>query len=117
MNKKQQEDYNSTFRRFMEDSQNIFDTSEMTDILNKLHRYETSLHTIAEIWCQENISDSEIKRIEKRETSIENKVKEIAEHLGFKVKFQNDPRGMSIRFILPSGYYNSWDGETWVIDW
>ena len=49
--------------------------------------------------------------------TLRNRVKKITDQLGFQVKFNQDPRGFAIRFILPSGRYNSWDGETWGINW
>jgi hypothetical protein len=112
MNKQSKENYTFTFNRFMEDG-NIKDPSELSDILNDLHRYESSLSRYNEIACNREMTDNEIKR----QGMIENKVKEIATKLGFNFYINGDPRGYAIRFYLPSKHYNSWDGETWGINW
>lgn len=40
----------------------------------------------------------------------------VAGALGFhSVKFDTDPRGYTIKLKLPSGRYNSWDGESWGV--
>ncbi len=86
---------------------------DLEDVLDKLHYYETALHRLAETACNRDMTAHE----EKREASITTRVKAIAERIGFKVKFNGDPRGGAIRFILPSGKSNNWDGETWGIYW
>ena len=125
MNKQQKEEYSRTYNQFCDDSPYLngdfsigpsrFDV--LTDILDRLHRYETSLHTINERWCSEEMSDSTVANVEKREKNIEQKVKDIADKLGFEVTFNGDPRGGNIRFKLPSGRSNNWGGEDWGIYW
>ncbi len=110
MNKKQK--YADTLKQFAEESK-VKGWYDLQEILEKLHYYETALHRLAETACNRDTTPHE----DKREASITIKVKTIAEQLGFKVKFNGDPRGGAIRFILPSGKYNNWDGETWGIDW
>ena len=119
MNKRKAEEYSSTYNQFSKESVwfNSLGYSESTDVLNKLHRYESALHTIYERWCCEEMTDNTVKAVEKREHNIEEKVREIADRLGFKVTFNGDPRGGAIRFILPSGRSNEWDQETWGIYW
>lgn len=112
MNKQQKENYSVSFKRFMEDG-NIKNTGELSEIMDKLHRYETTLSRIHTIECERDLTDNEVKQ-EERTTQ---KVKEIAEKLGFNFFINGDPRGFAIRFYLPSKRYNSWDGETWGIDW
>ncbi len=86
---------------------------DLEDTLDKLHYYETALHRLAEIACNRDMTQHE----EKREASITAKVEAIAKQIDFKVKFNGDPRGGAIRFILPSGKSNNWDNETWGIYW
>ena len=86
---------------------------DLEDTLNKLHYYETALHRLAEIACNRDMTTHE----EKRQNSIKNKVVAIAGRIGFKVRFNGDPRGGAIRFILPSGKSNNWDSDTWGIYW
>ena len=107
---------------------------EMINILNKLHRYETTLHRINENDCNGHprmkteyregkmyrfeVEDiAWVKRDEKKEISIQNKVKTIADKLGFMVQFNGDPRGGAIQFTLPSKKSNSWNNEVWGIFW
>lgn len=86
---------------------------KLSGILDTLHRYETALHHLSERECNIGLTEKE----QRREQSIENKVRAIAEDLGFKVNFNGDPRGGAIRFILPTKESNGWDGETWGIYW
>ena len=107
------QEYTDTFNQLKQEQKTFHTDGQLEDILKKLHYYETALHRLAETRCNRDTTFHE----EKREASIENKVKAIAEQLGFKVKFNGDPRGGAIRFILPSGKSNNWDGKTWGIYW
>ncbi len=110
MNKRQE--YAITFKQFAEEGK-IKGRYDLQEILEKLHYYETALHHLAETACNRDVTMHEMKR----QASIMAKVKIAAEELGFKVNFNGDPRGGAIRFILPSGESNNWDGETWGIYW
>jgi len=131
--KKQIEEYQRTEHRFFEDAPHI-SASRMSDILNKVHRYETTLHRINENDCNghprmkiehrdgktyrfevEDIAWA--KRDEKKEASIQKKVQDIADELKFQVQFNGDPRGGAIQFVLPSKKSNSWNNEVWGIFW
>ena len=112
MNKQQQATYSRTLQVFLTESQ-VKDSAAMSEILFKLHRYETILHRLAEDACERELTASEIRR----EENTEDQVNALAALLGFTVEFKSDPRGCAIRFILPSKIYNSWDGESWVLDW
>ncbi len=110
MNKRQE--YADTLKQFAEESK-VKGWYDLQEILEKLHYYETALHRLAETACNRDMTEHEVKR----EDSISNKVRIITNQLGFKVRFNNDPRGGTIRFILPSGKSNNWDSETWGIYW
>jgi hypothetical protein len=107
---------------------------EKTRLLDTLHRYETTLNRINE--NDANGHPRPVKEVrdgkryeydvedvvwtradEKKEQRIQSSVREIAEKLGFAVRFNGDPRGGAIRFVLPSGASNNFDGETWGIYW
>ncbi len=102
--------------------------------LAQLHRWEKTLTRLSENQCNgwpawvngqlvydwdEDQSAKELaqaERIEKRVTRL------VESHPGVTVDFQGDPRGGAIRLHLPADadghkQYNSWDGESWVIDW
>lgn len=132
MTKTQIEDYQDTEAIFWKESPGF--KGNMEEALNQVHRAETTLHRIAENQCnghpkeivecrdgrfyKYNVED-EIWRLkdEKTELRLRVKIQSIADELGFKVTFNGDPRGGAIRFILPSGKSNNWDGETWGVYW
>jgi len=116
MNKKQWNEYQDTYNKFSELNPNITGNN-LTHLLNRLHRYETTLHRISETQCNVEMSEKQEKALELKEIRIENKVKAIANKLGFQVRFNGDPRGGAIRFILPDKSSNNWDEETWGIYW
>ncbi len=108
--------------------------STIRDILNKLHRYETTLHRIAENDCNGHprmkieYRDGKMYRFEeedlkwaerdaKKESSIQKKVVELLKPYGIEVRFNGDPRGGSIRMLMPDHSSNGWDNETWGIYW
>jgi len=110
----------NTISCFVQETQNAGSNINVRDIENlcdKLHRYETSLHRISEIQCSVEMSEREENRLAKKEESINKKVRDIAELMRFQVRINGDPRGGSIRFLLPSKRSNGWDGETWGIYW
>lgn len=55
--------------------------------------------------------------IEKRETQIEHRMKQLADSIGCQIKFGGDPRGYTVKVVLPDGRYNTWGGaeEGWGI--
>jgi ribosomal protein S2 len=110
----------NTIATFIQDAQlagSMLNTSDIENLVDRLHRYETTLHRIAEIWCSVELTEKQAARLEEKESRIEKKVQGIAELLRFKVHTQGDPRGGTIRFTLPSGRSNNWDQETWGIYW
>lgn len=50
-------------------------------------------------------------RQESRQKNIEQEISGICEELGFRVRFDGDPRGYTVRIFFPTGEYNSWGGE------
>jgi hypothetical protein len=120
VSRKQWAERQETINCFISEAQAVgspLSVSDIENICDKLHRYETSLHRISEIQCCIEMSEKETKRLDEKEERINQKVRDIAELLRFKVRFQGDPRGGAIRFILPSGRSNGWDLETWGIYW
>lgn len=88
-------------------------TGIVADCLIKLRREEIKLHRFYNIACMRDVTEKEDKAADK----CQERVKKICETLGCKVRFNADPRGGAICLILPSGRHNSWDGETWRIDY
>ena len=96
--------------------------------LDSLHRWEANLHTISERQCngyQDRRGDWDQQaadKDERKEEGITARVTALIESKGSAVDFQGDPRGCAIRIKLPADENgrresNSWDGESWVIDW
>jgi hypothetical protein len=125
VNKKQREEWARTENAFIEESPRVF--GEMSyqgriAVLDSLHRYEATLNRISENACNgwditgRGDESKELReRDEKKAVRVAARVRELAERLGFKVNFNGDPRGGSIRFKLPSGRSNGWDGTSWGI--
>jgi len=136
MNRKQLEKYQRIENKFLELFYNPV-TGECPDvrtILDKLHRYETTLHRINENDCnghpkmKTEYRDGKKYRYEvedlqwaerdaKKEKSIQDKVIALLKPLNIEVRFNGDPRGGAIRMLLPDHTSNGWDGETWGIYW
>ena len=108
--------------------------TEIKSLLNSLHRYETTLHRINENDCNGHpkmvteYRDGKTYRYEvedqkwmekdaKKELSIQKKVVDLLKPYNIEVRFNGDPRGGSIRMLLPDHTSNGWDGETWGIYW
>jgi hypothetical protein len=120
MNLTQFKERELTISVFIQDAQltgSMLNTKDIEVFVDRLHRYETTLHRISEIFCSVELTDKQTKRLEEKELRIENKVAGIAELLRFPVHTQGDPRGGTIRFTLPSKRSNNWDRETWGIYW
>lgn len=116
MNKKQWQERQDTITCFISEAQHAGSMCSVKDVeqfCDLLHRYETTLHRLAEYACNSEFS----RRQEIEEQRTKKRVSDIAKLLRFKVQFNGDPRGGSIRFVLPSGRSNGWDQETWGIYW
>jgi hypothetical protein len=108
--------------------------TEIRVLLDKLHRYETTLHRISENECnghptskleyrdgkmyRYDVEDLEWSaRDAKKEISIQNKVIDLLKPYKIEVRFNGDPRGGAIRMLLPDHTSNNWDQDTWGIYW
>ena len=136
LTKKQIEEYQRIEHKFLDMFYNYpkITSTEIRSLLNSLHRYEVTLHRIAENDCNGHprivtehrdgktyryeVEDQNwAARDEKKEKSIQSKVIELLKPYGIEVRFNGDPRGGSIRMLLPDHSSNGWDGETWGIYW
>ena len=136
MNRQQIEEYQRIESKFLDvfyDYPKITGT-EIRTLLDKLHRYETTLHRINENDCnghprmkteyrdgkfyQYEVEDLKwAERDAKKEESIQKKVIALLKPFNIEVRFNGDPRGGSIRMLLPDHTSNNWDNETWGIYW
>lgn len=132
--KRQIEEYQRIENKFCELFYPAFPDMDITMILNRLHRYETTLQRINENDCnghprmKTEYRDGKIYRFEvedekwaardaKKEKSIHEKVTALLKPYNIEVQFNGDPRGGAIRMLLPDHTSNGWDGETWGIYW
>ena len=136
MNAQEKEHYKRIENKFLELFYNYpkVDGNKIRIVLDKLHRYETTLHRISENQCNGHprmiteIRDGKMYRYEvedqkwaerdaKKEESIQNKVIELCKQYDIEVKFNGDPRGGAIRMLLPDHTSNNWDNESWGVYW
>jgi hypothetical protein len=136
MNKQEKEHYKRIENKFLELFYNYpkVDGNKIRILLDKLHRYETTLHRISENQCNGHprmiteIRDGKMYRYQvedqkwverdaKKEEVIEKKVVDLLQQYNIEVRFNGDPRGGAIRMLLPDHTSNNWDNESWGIYW
>ncbi len=82
-------------------------------VVDWLHRQESTLHRLAELAC-----DRELTRQEQdKNDRIEARVVDLLTLYQIPVRFEGDPRGGTIRMYFVSGASNNWGGEDWGIYW
>ena len=94
----------------------ILDILEGAAVADYIHRCETTLSRLACDACNcPKYDEVKQERTEKRVINY------IADKIGCKARTQRDPRGACIRLYIKddstSLFFNSWDGETTVINW
>jgi len=97
---------------FMDEAPTV-DRWHIYDVLINLAKYELQLQDYNERVCNRGLTSAEEANIAITQIAVTKDLKT----LGFGVKFNADPRGNAIKLKLPSGKSNSWDGESWVVDW
>ena len=113
MKQKQLIEYTNTYNMFRECTNNKKTSWEIHLILRDIHILERKLRNLNERAFNYRLT----KKEEQRRESYELKVTDIANSLGFDVKFNHDPGIGAIKFLLPNKRYNNWDFETWGIYW
>lgn len=87
------------------------------DDLNRIMRLAREHGRIAERECNGHQKpngdwdDEAAKRDELRSEKVEADIRAICERIGCKATFSGDPRGATVKLIVPSGYSNSFGGE------
>jgi len=72
------------------------------------------LHFLAELECEDNLTDAE----KAEDAALQAKIVAGVKRLGIdaaSVEFQGDPRGATARIVLASDRRNGWAGEGWII--
>ena len=78
-----------------------------------LHRQETTLHRLAEVACERELTRAE----QSKNDRIESRVRDLLTLYQIPVRFEGDPRGGTIRMYFVSGASNNWGGDDWGIFW
>ena len=112
LNKKEVQLFDKHLNVFLEElKESNLDYLEIYNKLESLVTINASLNRLNELACSYELTSRQEKRLE----NLENEAINIIESLGFKGDTQRDPRGEAILIYLPSGKYNSWDGESYRI--
>lgn len=104
--------------KILSDIPDAMDFYESSGLCSLLCRHARTYERIQELWCSYEMTDRETRYYEKREASLEKRMRWAAERLRIGIKFTGDPRGCCVKLLLPSRRYNSWGGEEdgWGID-
>ena len=109
LNRREAEIFGKHLNVFLEESP--LDYLQIKQKLEELVTINASLNRLNELACNIELTS----RQEARQENLENEAIEIIESLGFRGDTQRDPRGDAILVYLPSGKFNSWDGESYRI--
>jgi hypothetical protein len=114
--KQQQEAYDNTFEIFSRNC--TLPSDRIYQIMDLLHRHETTLSRINDMWTSVEMSQKREAEVKKQEASCERRVKELVEELGFTVEIDGDPRGFAFLIYFPNDKAtNSFGGEGWGMNW
>lgn len=91
--------------------QTMIDEGVPYDIASIVRHNAARYSTIQERWCSEEMSDRTTADLEKRESRIETRIRDLLAPYGITVSFHGDPRGFCVYLHLPSGKHNSLGGR------
>ena len=66
---------------------------------------------IQEIWCNVELSDAHTALYEAKEARLEQRITARAQSIGCAVIFSGDPRGATVKLVMPDGYTDDWGRE------
>ena len=82
-------------------------------VVDWLHRQETTLHRLAELAYNRELTARE----QAKNDRVEGRVRDLLALYQVPVRFEGGPRGGTIRLSFVSGASNNWGGEDWGIYW
>ncbi len=88
-------------------------THAILETCSLICRHATTIKRLAEQACNSELS----KRDEKQDAACEARIRDLVRDLPhvngepIKVEFQGDPRGATVKLIMPDGRGNSWAGD------
>ena len=71
-------------------------------------RHGATYARLQEIACSVQLDDREQRRHDKQEADIERRLTEVCKPYGVVPDFQGDPRGYTIKLIMPDGFSTDW---------
>ena len=89
---------------------------DRAEICSLIARNAATYGRIQEAWCSVEMSPQQTSGTERREKNLERRISELVEQLPtvkgeqITVKFGGDPRGYTVKLIMPDHRYNSWGG-------
>ena len=86
---------------------------EVNRIADLIMRQGTTYGRLQEDSCNVEMNDRQLARHEKKEQQVEARVTVLAKQLGCVPDFQGDPRGHTIKLVVPSGNTDDW-GRTGI---
>jgi hypothetical protein len=75
--------------------------------LQRLMRYGSTHHRLMEEYCNDGQSPLRERKLIRTEKAIQ----KIVDSFGASVKLSGDPRGATVKIIVPDGYTNDWGKE------
>lgn len=112
MSKKQQIEQTEFMHIIDEESKTGLEWHERRDLELELMKLARSYQRLQEADCNYGLSP----RQQTRERNIEKRIRAIVERLGLSgVKFSGDPRGYTVKIVLPSGKTNNWGQEGYCV--
>lgn len=84
------------------------DPLQVANIAAKIMRQAATIARLAEKDCNEGLTEADRAKDKLAEIAIRKLCDELP---GVKPKFSGDPRGYTVKLLLPSGLYNTWGGK------
>ena len=104
------------FIKVVSDESTIKDWYEARKLALLILRHALTYERIQVAWCNEEMSDRRTRYMEHREELLEKRIRAIVSELGLAgVTFSGDPRGATVKVLLPSGKTNDWGHEGYCV--
>lgn len=75
--------------------------------LQRVMRLSSTINWLATEDCNTGLTDWKRAKYHR----FRNKVRDLCAEYGCGVKFSGDPRGATVKIVVPDGYTNDWGGE------
>lgn len=91
-------------------------THEILETCSLICRHAATIARLAEKDCNEGLTPAELRRDERAMQTIRALVMDLPHVFGerIRVEFQGDPRGPTVKLIIPDGRGESWFGDSYI---